>query len=281
MIFIVVVKPQNFIHYKAFIELADLLKFSLIENGLDSEIVYNKIPRESKNIIIGAHLMSEEMIPIIPKDSIIFNTEQVVSGDTNCNEIVYKFAREFKMIDYSEENIQKFKELGFDNVEYLRIGFQKELRRVKKELHQDVDVLFYGTLNNRRRKILKDLIDQGICVKHLFGVYGEERDQWISRSKVVLNMHFYESKIFEIVRVFYLMTNSVAVVSEIDSGTKIDPIYVDGVHGAPYDKLVTECLGLIKDEKYRINLQNKAFETIFRYPQHEYTNRVICNLKLI
>ena len=79
---------------------------------------------------------------------------------------------------------------------------------------------------------------KGLTVKSLFGVYGKERDAWIERSKLVINHHYYQSQIFEVVRVFYLLTNSVAVVGEVNDTTSIDHIYKEGIHPVQYDGLV-------------------------------------------
>jgi len=112
-------------------------------------------------------------------------------------------------IEYSPKNIEKFLQVGIDKTKLLKIGYQKELARLDLSKPKDIDVLFYGSMNERRKAILDELELKGLKVKTLFGIYGQERDHWIERSKVVLNHHYYESQIFEIVRVFYLLTNSV------------------------------------------------------------------------
>ena len=47
-------------------------------------------------------------------------------------------------------------------------------------------------------------------------MYGRELDQYIARSKVVLNLHFYEKASFEIFRVSHLLANHKCVVTEAD-----------------------------------------------------------------
>lgn len=275
MINITIVAPENYVHHQAFSELADLLKFSIIDSGHQCIISFNKINSNGTNIILGAHLLSTSLIPKIPKNTIILNTEQIYIDDTKWNETVYRFVKEFPAIDYSERNILKFNQLGYLHVNLLKIGYQKELRRIQKSKIQDVDVLFYGSINDRRRRILNELALRGLKVKHLFGVYGEERDQWISRSKVVLNLHLYQSKIFEIVRVFYLMTNSAAVVTEVDPDTQIDSIYKDGLCTAPYSEIVDKCIELVQSNSLRHQLENSAFETISKYPQIHFTKQAL------
>ena len=42
--------------------------------------------------------------------------------------------------------------------------------------NKDIDVLFYGSINPRRKYIIDKLIENKIKVKTLFGVYEKERD---------------------------------------------------------------------------------------------------------
>jgi hypothetical protein len=89
----------------------------------------------------------------------------------------------------------------------------------------DIDVLFYGSLNDRRREVLQGIERAGLAagkrnlrVVHAYGAYGASRDALVSRAKIVLNLHFYEAKVFEVVRVSQLLANGRFVISE--GGTK-------------------------------------------------------------
>ena len=46
----------------------------------------------------------------------------------------------------------------------------------------------------------------------------DERDEWIARSKAILNLHSYERPLFEAVRISYLLNNRCAVFSESSEG---------------------------------------------------------------
>jgi hypothetical protein len=81
----------------------------------------------------------------------------------------------------------------------------------------------------------------------LFGVYGEQRDAIIARSKLVLNIHYYPAKIFEIVRISWLLANAVCVVSEDSPLDSALESVQDGIVQAPYDRLVETCRKMIDD----------------------------------
>ena len=272
---ICVVKPDNYIHSYAFLELGELIYYSLRELGIEANIGFNQIEPGYKNIVIGCHLLSAEFIPNLPDSTVILNTEQIYTDPSSWNDGILFWAKNFEVWDYSSPNIENFKRLGIGGIKHFKIGFQKELTRLSHSQKKDVDILFYGCINERRRHILDQLENSGLKLKTLFGVYGKERDEWIERSKLVLNHHFYETEIFEIVRVFYLMTNSIAVVGEVNPSTSIDPMYCEGIQTAKYDGLVNMCIEMARDENLLAITQRAAISSISKYPQAPFTKAVI------
>ncbi len=272
---ICVVKPDNYIHSYAFKELGELIYFSLKELGYQVSIGFNNLEFNNKNILIGCHLLDPSYIKKVPKSTIILNTEQIYSDTTSWNSNIFEWVKNFEVWDYSERNIEKLKQLGVDRVKLLKIGYQKELRRINMSVNKDVDILFYSSINERRSEIIRDLINRGLKVKTLFGVYGKERDEWIGRSKIVLNLHHYNSQIFEVVRVFYLLSNSIAVVGEVNDSTSIDNVFKDGIYASKYEDLVDSCFKLIKDNSLIQKIQIDAFNSISKYEQKFYTQQIL------
>ena len=76
--------------------------------------------------------------------------------------------------------------------------------------------------------------------------------------KLVLNLHFYPSNVFEVVRVSYLLTNAKAVVAECASDTEIDRGLRDAVEGVEYEDLVPACLALLADDGRRRALEERG-----------------------
>lgn len=272
---ICIVQPQNYVHSMAFLELGELIQYSLIDLGHPATLGFNRIESNQRNIVIGCHLLAPTAIPTLPKSTIILNTEQIYKDDSAWNTNIFSWAKNFELWDYSHKNMEKFNDLGITHAKLLKIGYQKELDRLNKNTPKEVDILFYGSVNERRHRVIQELIDRGINVKTLFGVYGKERDQWIEKSRVVLNHHFYASQIFEIVRVFYLATNSVAVVAEVNETTSIEPIYSATVHAAPYEQLTEACLQLLLNSALRTQLQERADTEIKKNPQKAFTEALI------
>lgn len=79
---------------------------------------------------------------------------------------------------------------------------------------------------------------------------------------MVLNMHHHPSKIFEILRVHYLMNNAKAVVSQWDHDTKMAHEYHDGILAVPYDQLVSTCVDLASSLTKIRSWEQKALSTL-------------------
>ena len=278
MINICIIKPNNYIHSLAYLEIAELLHYSVLELNQNSKISYNfiDINPKVKNIIFGAHLLNDDMINSIPSNTIIFNTEQIESiNEIWKRRILLLASKGIIFWDYSNHNLDLL--LTKLNVKgrLFEIGFQKNLQRIKMNDNKEVDVLFYGSLNNRREKIINSLLKNNVKVKCLFGVYGKDRDDWIGKSKIVLNLHYYESKIFEIVRIFYLLTNAIPIVSEVDENTKLNNNYLKGIKGSYYEDVEKNILSLLENEKERKLIGLNGFNIIKKYPQTNFTKSIL------
>jgi len=268
---ICLVRPSGYIHSDAFLELAQLLAYTLEDLGHETTIKYHSVDSTGRNIILGCHLLNLGSRKSIPKSSIIINTEQMFSGDSEYSSrwsnTVLEWAKNYETWDYSEKNIETFARLGVAGVKHLKIGFHPKLTRIPKQENQDIDVLFYGFVNARRLKILEDLKNSGCKVEVVTGVYGHKRDELISRAKIVLNMHYYQTQIFEIIRVFYLMSNSKAVVSEVNPETSVSSNFLKGILPAPYNAIVDRCHDLLNDENSRNWVEANALKVISELPQ--------------
>ncbi len=133
---------------------------------------------------------------------------------------------------------------------YVPIGYMPQMTRIPKLADQPIDVVFYGSVNLRRARVLAKLFDTGLAIRRLpLGTYGAERDRWIARSKVVLNIHYYTPGIIEIVRLSYLWANAKCVVTEATEGTA-------GFH---YDDLVDACVEFVKDDNLRAEAEQRCF----------------------
>jgi hypothetical protein len=259
-------------------EIVEGLLYAFRELGCETDVARNEIIPDGINILFFSFYVAD--INSIPPNSILFNAEQIDQSSRLLTNAYFEQLERFTVWDYSRRNIERIvARLPQAQVQHLPIGFAPNLSRIVRSESQDIDILFYGALNDRRSNILRELERCGCLVVHTDNTYGEARDQLIARSKLVLNLHFYDAKIFEIVRVAYLLCNEVAVVSECDEGTEIDEDLRGAVVGVPYSEIVKTCLDLLSDASRRHLLAKRGREIFQRRDQAGLLRGVIATSK--
>lgn len=244
--------------HQAFADLGLPLYHSLKRLGYEPQVLNNAVCRGATNIILGLCDCSGVPLDAIPENSIIYNLEQLVEGSKGVNSFYIDACSKFKVWDYSQENIKRFKDkFGIDGVEYVPMGYCPEMSRIDPEYPKDIDVLMYGAINERRRDLIARLREAGVNAVAFQGLFGVERDIMIARSKIVLNAHYYLPGIQEIIRLGYLWANKKCVVCECNPDTEIH----EGCDGAclyaPYDQLVDQVVKLLRSPR-AIDAMGKA-----------------------
>jgi hypothetical protein len=275
---VAIVSPPNFQHSRAFDEVAEGLHLALLTLGHDSVLTNRLDLDERRTIVLGGNLLVRNGLEP-PKNPIFYNLEQL--GDDLPSMTLpgfFDLFRRYPTWDYSQANIERLAALGLPRPTYVPIGYVPELTRIAPAA-EDIDVLFYGAPYERRYAILRDSHDRGLRVKWLSGVYGASRDAWIARSKIVLNIHYWEAKIFEITRVSYLLANRRAVVSERGADPALERDVESGVAFADYDELVDRCVELLGDERARRELAEQGYQVFSARSQAAILHRALSDLE--
>lgn len=311
-----IVSPSHYPHNKTFLEIAQTLHEALIELGHDSRIVTSSFQCRGRTIVLGSNLLEMSGIEHLdlPINMIIYNMEQLSvespwKTDFYLNLFKSKFgdsiltsggSRKLEFWDYCNSNIDVIKKLRAETqaderikIIHMPIGYMPCLTQIenKSAEQQDIDVLHYGSMNPRRQFILEQLKEKVINGKrlnvvHVFNCYGQDRDNLIARSKIVLNMHYYESKTFEIARCSYLMANKKCIVSETGNDEELEapfrrvPFFSDEelypvIAFADYSGLVDRVCDLLADTNARESIAQTGFETFSTMRQTDYLKEVL------
>ena len=171
-----------------FIEQAEAIEHSLKELGIcenadiqgDSAVDFNK--HYDFNFILRA--FRPFAISNIKGFKIIYQTEELWNRrDRGVYDMSQGYDRALEMYD---ENLKIPN--GTHNVVYCPVGYSPVWESHLPEVEEDIDVLFYGALTDRRKGFMDALKDMGLNCVYLFKKYGLERDEFIMRSKIVLNI---------------------------------------------------------------------------------------------
>ena len=274
----VVSPPSNPTVGGAFQEVAETLHHALLALGHDSVLTHRLDLDDRRTIVFGANHLIHYGLEV-PTNPIFYNLEQL--GDDSPWMAVPEFTDLFRCYpnwDYSQANIERLAALGLPRPTYVPIGYVPELTRIAP-VPEDIDVLFYGVLSRRRYGILRDLHDRGLRVKWLTGALGASRDAWIARSKIVINVHYWEAKIFEIVRVSYLLANRRAVVSEVGADQSLERGLESGIAFAGYDELVDRCVQLVGDQHERRELAERGYQAFSARNQTDIVQQALACLE--
>jgi hypothetical protein len=248
-------------------EVIDTIQWGLEQLGHNVTYGLNNIISGATNIIFGAQTMDTATIAALPSNTIIYNLEQLRNIPVNAirDEIKYiASSQELEIWDYRKENLQTWNALGRENIKVVPVGYAPILSRISKAVYQDIDVLIYGLSGERRLQVFHILSQSGLSTLFVSGLYGSARDNLISRSKIVLNINLYpQSKIFEIVRVSYLLANKKAIVSDYEPDADLDSDMISAVRFTKTPKeLLDVCFMLAENDAERMKLEEQGFASI-------------------
>jgi hypothetical protein len=265
-----IVTPAGNSHSRCFDEVALSLHEAFAALGLDAPIVTDALDITGTAIVLGPHLLEQV---VYPRDLILYNLEQVYQNPLLMTPAYRELLKRFPVWDFSSRNIAALAAHGIA-AQLCGVGYMPGLTRIPAAA-KDIDVLFIGSVNPRRGEVLYQIQAHGAAVEIAFNCYGAARDALIARARIVLNLHFYPAKLFEIVRVSYLLANRVCVVSETGLDSELESPFLGGVGFAGYDGLVQACLRLLADEAARDRIAQKGFEQMRALSQVEMLKKVL------
>lgn len=284
--------PDEPPHWRCFDEVARGMVYAFKQivgtSGLIASSTVPDLPSH-RLLVFNAHRLPPEAK--LPGDAIIYNAEQVpcgiFEGKGAASSVVSPWVGYLHRLrchtswDYAETNIARLRAYDVSSA-HCPVGAWPGLSNIET-IAEDIDVLFIGSLSDRRNALLKAIADRRLGmtgrrveVKTLFGVYGAERDQAIARAKLVLNVHFYPEPIFEIFRVSHLLANRKCVVSE-DGGVDpaLESLAATATAYYPYHQIAEATLGLLKDRERRQDIAGRGFRALLKIDQTAAVRRVL------
>jgi hypothetical protein len=241
------VHPPGYAHSEAFREIAEALHYSLLRLGMDSAVEENRIDAALPTIVLGAHL-DRTLAGRLPASAIVYNLEQLTPDLFEEAPHYRSLLAASRVWDFAAENAARYASFALPPPRaVVPPGPVPEWVRVAHGVPQDIDVLFYGSLNPRRVELLRAMAARGIGLKVAFGAYGPLRDALIARAKLVLNLRRHDLPVFEIVRVGYLLANRVAVVAESVPDSLLGADLAGAIARAEAEALPDLCAALLAD----------------------------------
>ncbi|MFT3858027.1 MAG: hypothetical protein QM742_11205 [Aquabacterium sp.] len=225
-----IVQPPNYVHSLGFIDQARYFRHQFRRMGAEVTLAQNRLRHDAVNFIFGAHLGFDAELR--QRYSCIFvNLEQLGQGGARVTPEYMQLLASSAVVDYDADNIPAYASHPEEVlvVPFLHAPYLKPAQPIPLE-ERPIDLLFIGSMNDRRRQMIQRIESTGVQVSMFDGaLYGPERDAYIRQAKAVFNAHFYESSRFEQARVSQCLSLGTPVISERREQTRPHPAFEDSV----------------------------------------------------
>lgn len=233
-----IMQPTGYVHSLGFLDQARYFRHQFRRMGAQVSLAKNRLRHDAVNFVFGAHLGFDAALT--QRYSCIFvNLEQLGEGGAKVKPEYLQLLSKSAVVDYDADNIPAYTTYIEDVpiVPFLYAPYLKPAQAIPLA-DRPIDVLFIGSMNERRRDMIKRIESTGRKVM-LFDspLYGPERDQFIMQAKCVFNAHFYATSRFEQARVSHCLSLGTPVVSERSPLARPHAAFEDSVFWVPEDSI--------------------------------------------
>lgn len=185
-----------------------------------NSLIVGNIKEEDTNNKDILYLIPIPQIWNIPKNLkyITYQLEQCKQSKWINDEYLDKLKNSIYIFDYSQDNMLYFKNTDInknfvDKINYMPIPLITKYKYNYDDC--DIDILFYGGMNKRRFIILETLKKKyNLNIVMINKIFGKELNKYIKRSKIILNIHYYDNALLETTRLNECLTYNKIIISE-------------------------------------------------------------------
>jgi SAM-dependent methyltransferase len=223
-------QPMGYVHSLGLLDQARYFRYQFKRLGAEVSVAKNRLRHDAVNFVFGAHLGFD--VGLRERHAtIVVNLEQLGHGGAQVSPDYLRLLASSAVVDYDPENPAAYTAHPDDVmvVPLLNAPYLTPAEPIRLE-ERPIDLLFFGSMNERRRAWLDRIQALGRTVTALTTpLYGEERDDLIRQAKAVVNAHFYETSRFEQCRVAHCLSLGTPVICERTERTHPHPAFEDSV----------------------------------------------------
>lgn len=229
-IHLVIMQPPGYVHSLGLLDQARYFRYQFRRLGAQVTLAKNRLREDAVNLVFGAHLgFPRELLR--RHACLIVNLEQLGAGGARLDAAYLELLRSAAVVDYDAANVAHYGVdpgdvplVPFLHAPYLDTGDAPPLEE------RPIDLLFFGSLNARRRAFIERVEAAGGLVTMFDApLYGAERDAYVRQAKAVLNCHYYDTSRFEQARAFHCLSLGTPVISERTAATRAPQPYEEAV----------------------------------------------------
>lgn len=259
---VTLINPTNYRFGYLLTDICRYFAFGLRDLGLRADLSVNELDTAAVNVIVGTHLLTPAEVSTIVGSQMKYIALQSewLSPGAAPNSVVSSFQGEgFQTMlrplferatavwDAFHSNIAMLRRFNIpdERIKWLSsYGYAREMREIKHRPwnDKDIDVLFFGSVSERRRDILAEL-SRSLRVVSVLDAPAAFRNDLIARARLNVNLHASEAFThLPLTRVSYLLNNAALVISEpVTTNPELHPM----IAFAPRAELIEECRALL------------------------------------
>jgi hypothetical protein len=254
--------PRPFV----FTELAASLQDSLCLAGAQAGLRFNDVDPAALSVVLVPTPGWEALLPRLdPRRSVLFNFEQLGSGSPFAAQGYVERLRPWVVADYNAANVDFLRQAngaGQRVFEVPVVPGPSLVYRPELAAEKSVDVLFFGTLSARRSLIIDRLRAAGMVVETVSGAYAWELTPAILRARLVLHVHYYDTRLFPVARMLQPVVNGVPVVCETSVCSPAGDWTHSGLVFAEHEDLVDACIALLHSPQRQLDSVQRSLRFV-------------------
>ncbi|MGF6876461.1 DUF4915 domain-containing protein [Paraburkholderia sp. MM5477-R1] len=200
--------------------IAHAMQASLAKADITAKIIF-ECPEQGYDDV--PHIViCPQIFEHLPSFYVAFQMEQSVSSRWFTPEYFRMLENSYAIFDYSIDNVAYLQDKGLSRrqIYHLPIGYIPNYCPGLDDVEPDYDVLFYGDVNNDRRRHFIGEIEKHYHVKVINNLFGRELQEEVARAKLVINVHYYAGALLETTRIYECLSLNKLIISESSSDIK-------------------------------------------------------------
>jgi hypothetical protein len=246
-------------------------------NCSDHDMIYN-----DDTVYLTFYKFNDDIVH--PKKYIVYNFEQLTTEKKWSEEYINYLRNALYVIDYSLSNVIWLNSIDINSYFLPFETLDTKIYRSLKSCDKDIDILFIGSLNDRRKKWLNRLIylNSQLTIKIITNKFNKDSYDFYTRSKILLNIHYYEqNRISEISRIIHALENSCIVLTESSDDFYYNQLLNGIVTITNYDTLNDDVINILSDYNNIQKNKNDLYTNMLEYKNIDYINSIVGLFKII
>jgi hypothetical protein len=194
---------------------------------------------------------------------IVYQTEPLVENHWwKPDKIIRNIESADEVWDYDLENIMVLEKHGI-KAKYRPPKYSHKLKTVNNIENPDIDVLFYGSITERRSKFISHCLTSAIIKPedtklwldanfvYVFNTFGKKLDEYMARSKIILNLNPYDGECRQQqTRIYHSLINEKCVLSEKNKFNYYGNLICEFENGNVQD-MFEKIIYLLRDDRWK------------------------------